>query len=214
MSSAISAAARPRYGALWALALALSLSSSLAGANTALTISGTPPARVLAAHEYAFQPHASVPAHDKRTFYIVNKPSWASFTPSTGRLYGTPVTRDVGTFSRIIICVDDGGYHKCLPRFAVKVVQAASLPPSGVTVSWMPPTENTNGSTLTNLAGYHLYYGTSRSDLNHVIDITNPGLAAYVVSDLSAATWYFALTSINAAGMESPRSTVVSTVVE
>jgi hypothetical protein len=83
-----------------------------------------------------------------------------------------------------------------------------------VTIAWTPPTENTNGSVLTNLAGYHLYYGTTQSNLTKVVDITNPGLAAYVVSDLSSGTWYFALTSVNSAGVESARSTVISTVVQ
>lgn len=89
----------------------------------------------------------------------------------------------------------------------------ASLPTGAVTISWTPPTENTNGSVLTNLAGYHLYYGTTRTSLNHEIKITNPGLAAYVVSGLSAATWYFALTAVNTAGSESPRTAVQSHLV-
>ena len=77
----------------------------------------------------------------------------------------------------------------------------------------MPPTQNTDGSTLTNLAGYHIYYGTSQSSLTNVVNITNPGLATYVLSNLSAATWYFAMTSITSTGAENPRSPVVSYTV-
>ena len=83
-----------------------------------------------------------------------------------------------------------------------------------MTIAWTPPTENTNGSALTDLAGYHLYYGTTQCNLTKVVDITNPGLASYMLSDLTSGTWYFALTSVNSAGVESVRSAVISTVVE
>jgi hypothetical protein len=88
------------------------------------------------------------------------------------------------------------------------------LPPGAATVGWTPPTENTDGSTLTNLAGYHLYYGTSHSNLSHVVNITNPGLASYVLSNLAAGTWYAAVAAVNANGVESPRSAVVSAVIQ
>src|SRR6266702_2017750 len=67
---------------------------------------------------------------------------------------------------------------------------------SGVaTLDWMPPTENSDGSVLTNLAGYTVYYGTSASNLTQSVKITNPGLSAYTLSNLSSGTWYFAVTS-------------------
>jgi hypothetical protein len=178
-------------------------------------IKGTPAATATVGRAYSFQPSASDPSGLKLTFLIYDKPSWLTLDHSTGRLYGTPTAADVGKDSHIGITASDGYRRTLLPSFSITVSPAAApLPTAAVTISWTPPTENTNGSTLTNLAGYHLYYGTSQSNLSHVIDITNPGLATYVVSDLSATTWYFALTSINTAGVESPRSAVVSTVVE
>jgi len=183
--------------------------------DTPPVVSGKPPATAKVGSAYSFQPTAEDPNGLRVTFGIWDKPAWLSFDSATGRLYGTPTAADVGTYSHIGITASDGYYQGVLPSFSISVSsQGAELPPGAVTISWTPPTENTNGSTLTNLAGYHLYYGTSQSNLNRVIDITNPGLATYVVSDLSATTWYFALTSINTAGVESPRSALVSTVVE
>jgi hypothetical protein len=77
----------------------------------------------------------------------------------------------------------------------------------------MPPTENTDGSVLTNLAGYTVYYGTSASNLTQSVKVTNPGLTAYTLSDLPSGTWYFAVTSHSSTGIESSRSGVVSTTI-
>jgi hypothetical protein len=87
-------------------------------------------------------------------------------------------------------------------------VQTAS---TGVaTLDWTPPTENTDGSVLTNLAGYTVYYGSSPDDLSKTIKVTNAGLTAYTVTDLPAGTWYFAVTSYSSAGVESSRSGTIS----
>jgi hypothetical protein len=78
------------------------------------------------------------------------------------------------------------------------------------TLDWTPPTENSDGSSLTNLAGYTVYYGTSPDTLTESVKVSNPGLAAYTVSNLTSGTWYFAVTSYSAAGVESIRSGVIS----
>jgi hypothetical protein len=82
-----------------------------------------------------------------------------------------------------------------------------------VTLDWMPPTENTDGSVLSNLAGYTVYYGTSPGNLTQSLKITNPGLTAYTVSNLPSGTWYFAVTSYSSTGVESSRTGVVSTTI-
>jgi hypothetical protein len=81
------------------------------------------------------------------------------------------------------------------------------------TVDWLPPTQNSDGSTLTNLAGYTVYYGTSPDQLTHSIKVTNPGLTAYTVSNLTPGTWYFAISSYSASGAESVLTGVVSTQI-
>jgi hypothetical protein len=78
------------------------------------------------------------------------------------------------------------------------------------TLDWTPPTENSDGSSLTNLAGYTVYYGTSPDSLTESVKISNPGLTAYTVSNLTSGTWYFAVTSYSSAGVESIRSGVIS----
>ncbi len=81
------------------------------------------------------------------------------------------------------------------------------------TLDWMPPTENSDGSVLTNLAGYTVYYGSSPNDLSQSVKVSNPGLATYAVTGLSSGTWYFAVTSYSADGIESTRTGTVSTTI-
>jgi hypothetical protein len=82
-----------------------------------------------------------------------------------------------------------------------------------LTINWTPPTENTNGTPLTNLAGYNIHYGTSSGSLSKKISVLNPGIATYVVSNLSSGKYYFAVAAVNSAGTESPLSAQVSATV-
>jgi hypothetical protein len=81
------------------------------------------------------------------------------------------------------------------------------------TLDWQPPTSNTDGSALTNLAGYTVYYGTSPDNLSKSIKVSNAGLSAYTVTGLTSGTWYFAVTSYSADGVESARTTTVHTQI-
>jgi hypothetical protein len=81
------------------------------------------------------------------------------------------------------------------------------------TLDWLPPTENNDGSVLTNLAGYTVYYGTSPNSLTQSVKVTNPGLTAYTVTNLPSGTWYFAVTSYSSTGVESTRTGTVSTTI-
>lgn len=84
-------------------------------------------------------------------------------------------------------------------------------PPSSfsVTLSWQAPTERADGSPLTNLAGFRIFYGTARENLSNTVDLNNPGLSRYVVENLTAGTWYFSMTAYDQAGLQSSPSPTV-----
>ena len=104
------------------------------------------------------------------------------------------------------------GTSSTAPATVTKVTPIQTV--NGVaTLDWMPPTENNDGSALTNLAGYTVYYGTDRNDLSQSVKVSNPGLASYTVTGLTSGTWYFAVTSYSADGVESTRTTTVSTTI-
>jgi Fibronectin type III domain len=81
------------------------------------------------------------------------------------------------------------------------------------TLDWTPPAENSDGSVLTDLAGYTVHYGTSPGNLDQSVKITNPGLTAYTMSNLTSGTWYFAVTAYSTTGAESSLSGVVSKTI-
>jgi hypothetical protein len=107
------------------------------------TISGTPATSVVAGNSYAFAPTASDQDGDPLTFSIQNKPTWATFSTSTGKLSGTPSSSQVGTYSNIIIAVSDGQATTSLPAFTITVTAAPSSAP---TISGTPRTTATAGS--------------------------------------------------------------------
>ena len=78
------------------------------------------------------------------------------------------------------------------------------------TLTWSPPTENTDGSPLTDLAGYYVHYGTSEASLTETIELADAGATTYVVSDLSPGTYYFAVSAYNSLGLEGVWSYVAS----
>ena len=82
-----------------------------------------------------------------------------------------------------------------------------------VVLSWTPPAENEDGSSLVNLAGYTIVYGPSSTTLHQSIRLENPGLSRYVIDDLPAGTYYFGIKAFNAQGVESAVSNVVSKVI-
>lgn len=174
--------------------------------NRAPTISGTPPTSVTAGNAYSFTPTASDADGNALTFSISNKPAWAAFSTTTGKLSGTPSSAQTGTSSNIIIKVTDSkGASASLPAFSI-TVSSGSTSSGSATLSWTPPTENTNGTTLTNLAGYRIYYGTSSGAMTQRITVANPGTARYVVDGLAAGTWYFNVRAYTTAGVESASS--------
>jgi hypothetical protein len=159
---------------------------------------------------YDFTPNASDLDGDELTFVVRNQPAWATFDAATGRLRGTPGVGDVGRFDGISISVSDGTAAAAMEPFSIAVDQVAN---GSVTVSWSPPTTNADGSAITDLAGYRIYYGRAPDDLEHTVDIGNPGITRWVVENLSPATWYFAMTSVNRLGLESARSPVDSSTI-
>ncbi len=86
---------------------------------------------------------------------------------------------------------------------------AAAVGTYSATVTWTQPTLNTDGSPLSDATGYRVDYGASPSALSQSVTVGTSGLSA-TVTGLSAGVYYFAVTTLNAAGVASERSAVVS----
>lgn len=99
-----------------------------------------------------------------------------------------------------------------------------------VTLSWYVPTTNVDGTCLTDLQGYNVYYGVSSGIYGYVdsLDITNPDLicidtwvdagtgcgnikdCTYTITNLNYGTWFLSLTTYDTSGNESGYSSEIS----
>ena len=75
---------------------------------------------------------------------------------------------------------------------------------NSVTLSWAAPVSNVDGSRLSDLAGYKIYYHPSSYTHEDLLDIGN--YTGATISDLSPGIWCFSLTAYDSAGNESSRS--------
>jgi hypothetical protein len=181
-----------------------------------MQIKGSPVTTATVGQAYSFQPTvanaATTVASTALKFSIANTPSWAKFDPATGKLTGTPSASQVGTYKGITISVVAGTTKAALPAFSIVVTDGN--PQSNVTLSWQAPTENADGSTLVDLKGYKVHYGSASKTYSDTIQVANAGLTTYVVQNLATGKYYFAVTAYNSAGQESSLSPEVSTQVD
>ncbi|HEY6922224.1 MAG TPA: putative Ig domain-containing protein [Steroidobacteraceae bacterium] len=207
-------------GLLASAVLAMSL-STISHATT--TIAGKPATSVAANSYYGFQSWATDNDNRAVTYSIKNKPAWATFDTRYGHLYGVPTSANVGTYASIVISASDGLSSASLPAFSITVTGKAtgggttggsSSTTGSAMIQWNPPTQNTNGSALTNLAGYMIRYGTSAKSLASSVKVANPGLTSYQIDGLAAGTYYFAIAAYNSAGQTSSLSSLVSKIVK
>lgn len=169
--------------------------------NSAPSISGTPPESILQNSAYEFAPSASDADGDPLTFNIINEPEWTSFDPLTGVLIGTPTAAHLGTTDGIVISVTDGTSTASLPPFGITV---DAIGPVSVTLSWTIPTTNEDGTPLTDLAGFKIYYRTSTGTYSDPTIVDNPGVSSFVIENLSVASSYvFAARAFDTSGNDS-----------
>ena len=91
-----------------------------------------------------------------------------------------------------------------------------SLSPPGsgtATLSWEPPRRNADGSAITDLAGYFIYYGKSPTNLSVTIKIRDPYVTTYTVDRLGPGTYYFCIVAFTATGTKSSVSPTVSKTI-
>lgn len=103
--------------------------------------------------------------------------------------------------------------------FQTKMGSIASLttPPvestaSTTTLFWKPPETRIDGSLLDDLAGFKIYFGTSKLTYTNSIDVKL--VTRYTLLNLPKGTWYFAVTAYDSSGNESPFSNELSKTIE
>ncbi len=72
------------------------------------------------------------------------------------------------------------------------------------------PLQNTDGSSLTDVTGYRVYYGTSSTNLANSKLMSGANVSSATITGLAQNTYYFSVATLNSVGAESSRSDVVS----
>ena len=183
--------------------------------NTAPVISGAPAGSVTANEGYLFQPSASDADGDPLTFGISNKPAWASFSPSSGRLSGSPTDSQANTtYSGIVISVTDGTDMASLGTFSI-TVNGAVTETGSVTLGWTAPVTRTDGSpiAMSEIAGFTVYYGTSTGSRPNMLNVDDGSATSATIADLQVGTYYLVVTTRDYEGRESGDSSEVAKVV-
>jgi len=181
--------------------------------NSPPLISGTPPTTAVEGEFYSFTPTASDPDGDTLTFSITGQPAWTDFNFATGTLSGTPALSDVGVYQDIVIQVSDGSNTTSLSPFTITVESA--LGSGWADLIWDIPTTRIDGTDLPadEIAGYRIWSGTSSDNLQVVGKVTDSSVTNYTVTDLSAGTYYFAVTAYDINDVESEFSVIVSKTI-
>jgi hypothetical protein len=78
-------------------------------------------------------------------------------------------------------------------------------------LSWNAPVLNEDGSALTDLAGYKVYWGPTSGIYPSSVDVAD--VTAHTVADLTEGGWFFAVTAYDTAGNESGESNEVSKII-
>ena len=88
------------------------------------------------------------------------------------------------------------------------------VPVTSATLSWTQPTLNTDGSPLTDLTGYVVYWGTDPTLTTRSARLISGKdiLTTKIYNLLVGNTYYFAISSVSTSGGEGPRSNIASVV--
>ena len=108
--------------------------------NRPPAIGGSPATTGREGIAYSFTPSGSDPDGNTLTYSISNRPTWAAFSTSTGRLSGTPPVGAAGNYPAVVISVSDGSLSATLAAFSINVA-----PNRAPTISGTPAATVTAG---------------------------------------------------------------------
>lgn len=80
-------------------------------------------------------------------------------------------------------------------------------------VSWTAPTTNTDGSALTDLSGFRVYYSTNNTSFTQSNPVNDSTARTTTINSLAAGTWYFMVRVLNSSQAESGNSNIAQKVV-
>jgi hypothetical protein len=125
---------------------------------------------------------------------------WTGDKPTSGTEIVGPIYEDT-TFN--LNCVGESG----------NTMSMASVQVRHAILSWDPPTQNTDGTTLTDLSGFVVHFGPAPRSYSQSVEINDPNQTNLELT-LTPGTWYFAVTAKSSGGLYSAYSGEVSKTIE
>src|SRR5262249_22405815 len=125
--------------------------------------------------------------------------AWSGALATSGTQSVGPISAD-STYS--LTCAGAGG--NAVAMTTVTLRQAV--------LSWTAPTKNTDGSSLTNLSGYKIYYGTSSKNYTQSVSVSGGSTTSYTIA-WAPGTYYSAMPAVDSSGGESAKTNEVSKTV-
>jgi hypothetical protein len=190
------------------IALAAVLSAvSVAATASEIEFLGTPPDFAVVGERYDYVPEVINAILPDLRFSYINRPGWSESYRDTGAIIGTP--SEPGVYANIQIQAWDGVHCGVSAPFTITVASAAD----SADVRWVKPTLNTDGSPLTDLAGYLIRYGTSAAKLDTHFWVDSADVTAAEIRNLSPGNWYFEIASLTDADVRGPFSRIVESAI-
>jgi hypothetical protein len=186
--------------------------STSSGQSTGVVLSGAPKTTATAGSNYLYQPSLTQGSGDV-TFSVSGMPKWATFDSSTGVLTGTPATSDEGKTGPITITATNGASSASVGPFTIQVNAPTAATAATVSLAWNAPTQNADGTPITGLAGFHIYYGTTAGALSTTVNVSSPTTTTYVLQGLTHGTYYFSVVAHNTSGQDSKSSNMATTTI-
>ena len=85
--------------------------------------------------------------------------------------------------------------HELRVEFLRSLADDPEIHKNSVILTWQPPDKNSDGSPLTDLAGFNIYYGSAAGNYSTKLSVPDPSAKRFVVPDLSPGTYYFAVSA-------------------
>jgi PA14 domain len=94
---------------------------------------------------------------------------------------------------------------------SVPVVEPNTPDTISISLTWQVPDQREDGSDLSasEITGYKIYIGSSANDLSLLTTLNGGAVVSYTATDLPAANYYFAISTLTSDGVESAKSEVL-----
>lgn len=104
---------------------------------------------------------------------------------------------------------DAGARYGNIPSSVCELGGLSSPQTSGVVLEWEPPTRNSDGSSLNDLAAYRIDWGSSNGDFTECVWIDNAEQSNYVFGDLLPGSYRFVMVAVSESGVTSAPSGIL-----